>query len=87
MKVKTIAPPERLIRSFHSSPKILAFLFSSPILFEILMFGSPWIGGSILGSLTTFSGMWISKEGYEEVGPIIVRKYFPRFPTQSPVKL
>ena len=36
-----------------------------------------WIGGSILGSLSTFQQMWISKEEYSEVGPSIVsRKCF-----------
>ena len=36
-----------------------------------------WIGGSILGSLSTFQQMWISKAEYGEVGPSIVsRKCF-----------
>ena len=36
-----------------------------------------WIGGSILGSLSTFQQMWISKEEYGEVGPsIVTRKCF-----------
>ncbi len=33
-----------------------------------------WIGGSILGSLSTFQQMWISKEEYDESGPSIVRR-------------
>ena len=33
-----------------------------------------WIGGSILGSLSTFSQMWISKEEYDECGPSIVHR-------------
>jgi len=33
-----------------------------------------WIGGSILGSLSTFQSMWISKEEYDEVGPSIVHR-------------
>ncbi|KAL5961738.1 actin [Taenia solium] len=33
-----------------------------------------WIGGSILGSLSSFRKVWISKEDYEEVGPGIVHK-------------
>ncbi|KAJ5080504.1 actin [Anaeramoeba ignava] len=33
---------------------------------------SPWIGGSILASLSTFQRMWISKEEYDEVGPNII---------------
>ncbi|KAJ5070421.1 actin [Anaeramoeba ignava] len=32
---------------------------------------SVWIGGSILGSLSTFQDKWISKEEYEDVGPTI----------------
>ncbi len=35
---------------------------------------SVWIGGSILGSLTTFRQMWISADEYHEVGPSIVNK-------------
>uniref|UniRef100_A0A6B2LFG5 Actin n=1 Tax=Arcella intermedia TaxID=1963864 RepID=A0A6B2LFG5_9EUKA len=36
-----------------------------------------WIGGSILGSLSTFQQMWISKEEYDESGPYIgIRKCF-----------
>jgi actin, other eukaryote len=32
---------------------------------------SVWIGGSILSSLSTFKQMWVSKEDYEEYGPLI----------------
>ncbi|XP_068242750.1 actin-2, muscle-specific-like [Palaemon carinicauda] len=35
---------------------------------------SVWIGGSILGSLSTFQAMWITKEEYEESGPGIVHR-------------
>ena len=35
---------------------------------------SVWIGGSILGSLTTFQNMWITKAEYDESGPSIVHK-------------
>ncbi len=35
---------------------------------------SVWIGGSILGSLSTFQSMWISKEEYDECGPSIVHR-------------
>ncbi|KAI4465529.1 actin [Holotrichia oblita] len=35
---------------------------------------SVWIGGSILASLTTFQQMWISKQEYEECGPVIVHR-------------
>ncbi|KAF5303091.1 hypothetical protein FQR65_LT08422 [Abscondita terminalis] len=35
---------------------------------------SVWIGGSILASLTTFQQMWISKQEYDECGPIIVHR-------------
>ncbi|GFS08268.1 actin [Elysia marginata] len=35
---------------------------------------SVWIGASILGSLSTFQQMWISKEEYDECGPGIVHR-------------
>lgn len=35
---------------------------------------SVWIGGSILASLTTFQQMWISKDEYDECGPVIVHR-------------
>ncbi|OWF48762.1 Actin, nonmuscle [Mizuhopecten yessoensis] len=35
---------------------------------------SVWIGGSILGSLSTFQQMWISKQEYDECGPGIVHR-------------
>ncbi len=35
---------------------------------------SVWIGGSILGSLSTFEQMQISKQEYDEAGPSIVHK-------------
>ena len=38
---------------------------------------SVWIGGSILGSLSSFRKMWISRQEYDEYGPSIVyRNYF-----------
>jgi actin-related protein len=33
-----------------------------------------WIGGSILGSLSTFGGIWIKKREYEEYGTSVVRR-------------
>jgi len=38
---------------------------------------STWIGGSILGSLTTLEQMWISKKEYEEFGKELVHKRCP----------
>jgi actin beta/gamma 1 len=35
---------------------------------------SVWIGGSILASLSTFQSMWISKQEYDESGPVIVHR-------------
>ncbi|XP_066979746.1 actin-2, muscle-specific-like [Macrobrachium rosenbergii] len=35
---------------------------------------SVWIGGSILGSLSTFQNLWITREEYEESGPGIVHR-------------
>ena len=38
---------------------------------------SVWIGGSILASLSSFQDMWITKEEYDECGPMITdRKCF-----------
>jgi len=34
---------------------------------------STWVGGSILASLSTMQGMWISKAQYEETGEGILR--------------
>lgn len=33
-----------------------------------------WLGGSILGSLAVMSSMWVSKEDYDENGPLIVHR-------------
>ena len=33
-----------------------------------------WLGGSILGSLPVMPSMWISKEEYDENGPLIVHR-------------
>uniref|UniRef100_A0A6B2LHV8 Actin n=1 Tax=Arcella intermedia TaxID=1963864 RepID=A0A6B2LHV8_9EUKA len=35
---------------------------------------SNWIGGSILGSLSNFAKIWITKDEYEEIGPRIVHR-------------
>jgi len=35
---------------------------------------SVWIGGSVLGSLSSFQEMWISKQEYDESGPGIVHR-------------
>ena len=35
---------------------------------------SAWIGGSMLASLSTFQQMWISKQEYDESGPLIVHR-------------
>jgi len=35
---------------------------------------SVWIGGSILGSLSTFQSLWITKAEYDECGPSIVHR-------------
>jgi len=35
---------------------------------------SVWIGGSILGSLSTFEALWCTKEEYDESGPGIVHR-------------
>ena len=36
-----------------------------------------WLGGSILGSLSTFQDMWISKKDYEEYGAAVVNRKCP----------
>jgi len=35
---------------------------------------SVWIGGSILGSLSSFDDMWVTKKEYDEAGPSIVHR-------------
>jgi actin-related protein len=35
---------------------------------------SVWIGGSILAALSTFQQMWISREEYDESGPVVVHR-------------
>jgi actin-related protein len=35
---------------------------------------SPWLGGSILASQTSFEKMWVNKEAYDEYGPAIVHR-------------
>lgn len=34
----------------------------------------PWIGGSILSSLSTFQAMWITKSEFQEQGASIIHK-------------
>lgn len=33
-----------------------------------------WLGGSILGSLSVAGQMWITREEYDETGPLIVNR-------------
>ena len=40
-----------------------------------------WIGGSILGSLSTFKDIWVTKKEYDESGPSIIHKKLT-MPTQ-----
>jgi len=37
----------------------------------------PWIGGSIMTSLSSFQRKWISKEYYDELGPSAVHRFCP----------
>ena len=37
-------------------------------------FNAAWIGGSIIGSLSIFKDIWISKQDYDECGPNIVHR-------------
>ncbi|CAF1467846.1 unnamed protein product [Rotaria sordida] len=53
-----LAPPNRRIRIVAAPDRKL----------------SAWIGGSILGSLSTFQRMWITKQEYNESGPSIVHR-------------
>jgi actin len=52
----------------------------APLTMKVNVFAPPerkysvWIGGSILASLSTFQGMWISKAEYAESGPSIVHR-------------
>jgi actin len=38
---------------------------------------SAWIGGSILSTLSTFAGQWISRTEYNQAGPAIVTAKCP----------
>jgi len=49
----------------HAKPKVLALPERKH---------AAWLGGSILGSLPTMPSMWISKEEYDENGPLIVHR-------------
>jgi len=64
--------PERLQRDIQvdftaTSPRVLA---EAPAERRY----STWIGGSILASMSTYKGMWITKLEYEECGPQIVHR-------------
>lgn len=37
---------------------------------------SSWVGGSMIASDPTFNDRWISKQGYDEVGPSIIQRGF-----------
>ncbi|ESO02199.1 hypothetical protein HELRODRAFT_155789 [Helobdella robusta] len=65
---------ERLTRDLSAkTPSSMKLkIVSSPVASERKY--SSWIGGSILGSLSSFPQMWISKQEYEEAGKIIVEK-------------
>ena len=59
---------ERLRRELaHREPKATVRVISPPE-----RRSSVWIGGSILGSLQNYRGMWITKSAYEEHGPTVV---------------
>ena len=49
----------------HATPKVLAPAGRQH---------AAWLGGAILGSLPTMPSMWISKEEYDENGPLIVHR-------------
>ena len=38
-----------------------------------------WIGGSIVGSLSSFRSLWILKSDYEDYGPSIVHRKYSQF--------
>ena len=35
---------------------------------------APWIGGSLVASLSSFNQLWRSKQHYDEVGPSVFNK-------------
>ena len=43
---------------------------------------SVWIGGSILGSLSRFEKMWVSKQEYYETGPSVVHSHCTAYSLQ-----
>ena len=38
-----------------------------------------WIGGSILASLSSHHGHWITQREYEETGPSVVNRFGPSY--------
>lgn len=36
-----------------------------------------WIGGSILGSLSTFQSLWMTRKEYDELGSAAIERKFP----------
>ncbi|XP_038603324.1 actin-like protein 8 [Tachyglossus aculeatus] len=38
---------------------------------------STWVGGSMLATLSTFQNMWVTREDYDEMGSLVIRKKSP----------
>ncbi|KAH7827485.1 actin-related protein 4 [Monocercomonoides exilis] len=56
----------------HAPASVRVKVIASTILEERKV--ATWIGGSLLGSLESFTQKWVSKAEYDEVGPSIVEK-------------
>jgi hypothetical protein len=72
MKIKIICPPERKVSVFLVACLLGFSCFSLALALLTRSFipqYSVWIGGSILGSLSTAGTMFVTKEEYDEKGP------------------
>ena len=59
---------ERVLRSAMQGSKLEISQSENPQL-------DVWKGGSLLGSLSTFEGMCVLKETYDEIGPSVIERF------------
>jgi len=65
--------PEKLTKNLQGIGTIGKFKFVAPSSVAERRYG-PWVGGSILSSLSTFQQMWMSKAEYEEHGVALLER-------------
>ncbi|XP_054426655.1 actin, cytoskeletal 3-like [Pteronotus mesoamericanus] len=58
--------------------KELSALVSPPVIVKVstcpFSLYSAWVGGSILGSLSTFQDMWVTSDDYKDVGSSVIHR-------------